>query len=199
MLLHSVGVAWLPLVDRGIKSGMLSMSAPTWVCCSTGDNEGWNVTNNSIRTSPKSYGQNREDLQTNGAQTVSSPPKGLQQKSIPTVPTKKTMGPHHRFAPRCSKDTRLQSLSISTHRRRSTYNVSQWTTSKRLHLPFEIPLCFTFFLYQQKGQEAMTSTRLLKTKQTHHKELIPPSPYPGNHRQSTRHQIVHKTRHLMGV
>ncbi len=141
---------------------------------------------NHIQISTKSNGPHKENLWTDGAIAIPLTLKSVQWRSVTLIPTKTNLGPHHRPTPRHTKDSRLQSLPIGPYRRRHSHQVSKWTTTKGLHTTVEIPICIPILLYQEKGQETMTSARLLKTKRTYSQESLSTAPNPRNHWQSMR-------------
>src|SRR6266702_612153 len=102
----------------------------------------------------KGYGQDKEDLRTNGPGRISKARTDLQRKRVTSIPASKTMGSRYRAPTGRSKGIRLQNIPYGERRRRVAKGIHQRTIKEGVYTTIKIPIRVTLFLYQEKGREA---------------------------------------------
>src|SRR6266702_2842633 len=117
----------------------------------------------SIGVGSKGYGQDKEDLQTNGPGRISKARTDIQRKRVAAIPTRKTMGPRYRAPTRRSKGIRLQNIPYDERRRRIAEGIHRRTIKEGVYTTIKIPIRITLFLYQEKRREAQAGARLPQT------------------------------------
>src|SRR6266702_781631 len=95
----------------------------------------------SIGVGSKGYGQDKEDLRTNGPRRISKARTDLQRKRVTSIPTNKTMGSRYRAPTGCSKGIRLQNIPYGERRRRIAEGIHQRTIGEGVYTTIKTNLC----------------------------------------------------------
>src|SRR6266702_260086 len=155
--------------------------------------------NNGIGTSPKGYGQNQEDLRTNGPRRIQKTCPDIQRKRVASIPTRETMGSRYRTLTQRSQVFRLQDIPYGEGRRRLATGIHQGTAREGVHQTIKIPLRLTILLYQEERRKAKTGPRLSKAKFPNRQEPISPTGNPRANRLTSRRNSVHQAGYSLGI